>query len=96
MCWGVAALVLSAAAAAGPQTLLSAEAGHIRRCGPAAAAQLLWGLAVLGSLDLEVWDALAQALDRPSAELDQGQLAQVGPARGGGALDPPSICCPPS
>lgn len=38
---------------------------------------LLWGLGVSGALQLELWDALSSALDRPQDPLTATQVRQV-------------------
>jgi len=46
-------------------------------CTADAAVNLLWSVAVSGSLSLDLWDALAVALDQPGAALQSQQLQQV-------------------
>jgi len=53
---------------------------QLRRCLAAARRQLLdllWSVAVTGSLGLDLWDALAVALDQPGIGLQAQQLQQV-------------------
>lgn len=49
----------------------------VASCSAQSAVTLLWCLAVSGALMLELWDALAVALDRPGVGLEQQQLQQV-------------------
>lgn len=51
--------------------------GGVQSCSAAAAVDLLWGLAVAGALLLQLWDALAIALDKPGVGLTVRQLQQV-------------------
>jgi hypothetical protein len=46
-------------------------------CSAESAVGLLWGLAVSDALMLELWDAMAVALDKPDVGLQQMQLQQV-------------------
>lgn len=77
-------LLLSTAAAAmsSASQVVEAQAinGGVQTCSAAAAVDLLWGLAVAGALLLELWDALAVALDKPDVGLTQQQLQKVGVA----------------
>ncbi len=58
--------------------------------GAGAAVRLLWSLAVLGGLDLNLWDSIAAALDRPGLVLSSADLARVGGSKGA------SLACTPN
>jgi hypothetical protein len=51
--------------------------GGVFACSAESAVSLLWGLAVADGLMLELWDAMAVALDKPDVGLQQQQLQQV-------------------
>lgn len=96
----LAATVAEACAASPPapllarmrELLLDAPAAALAHCSAGAVAQLVWALAVLGALDLGLWDVLALALDRPGQVLgEQTLLSQVSAC---GQRDPPGRLWP--
>eukprot|EP00775_Hariotina_reticulata_P009075 gene9075-9245_t len=56
---------------------VQAQQETVTSCNADAAVNLLWSAAVSGSLSLDLWDALAVALDQPGAALQSQQLQQV-------------------
>jgi len=56
---------------------VQAQQETVITCNADAAVNLLWSVAVSGSLSLDLWDALAVALDQPGAALQSQQLQQV-------------------
>jgi hypothetical protein len=56
---------------------LQVACGGVAACSGAAASLLLWGLSLAGALQLELWDALAPALDGSGKGLERSSLQHV-------------------